>query len=221
MRAHRSAGLLAVTAAATLLVGCSATSTTSSGTPASSATAASSTPVATSASASASSSASTSTPPSASASATAAASATPKPSPTPTKKPTHDRAIRGTWHADAASIITTDPGALSSRRFTQCTGPVVLTFTAQGGLVDQGQITCTGRGATGHGQFSSTGRYTADGTLLVVTHAVTRCTLSVAGVAARCSFAYSNGTAHYRVSGAHLTITFRTPSGTRTQTYVR
>ena len=207
-----------VVVAAALLAACSSAgggSASPAGTSTSPATttAASSPPVGTSASASASASAT-----SASASPTVSAtSATPSPSPTITLDP----ALVGTWHADAASILASSVGHGSLRSLTSCTGPVVLTFTAQGRVADQGRITCSGRGATGHGQFSSAGRFTANGTVLTVTRAVTRCTLSVAGVAIPCAFAYSNGTARYRVSGATLTLTFRTTTGSRTQTYTR
>lgn len=154
--------------------------------------------------------------PSASASATSAT-----PSASPTRKRTRDRALEGTWRADAGAVLAANLAGGRLRGITACTGPIVLTFTAQETLADQGQITCTGTGATAHGQFSSTGRYTADGTRLVVTHAATRCTLSAAGVQIPCGFATSNGTATYRVTGSHLTLTFATSAGPRTQQYVR
>ena len=217
----RTGRIAGVVAAAALLAACSSAGGGSATPAASSASSTTSTAAGspsagtTSASASASAAASAS---STSASPTVSpTTATPSPSPTVTLDP----ALVGTWHADAASILASSVGRGSLRSLTNCTGPVVLTFTAQGRVADQGRITCTGRGATGHGQFSSTGRYTADGTVLTVSRAVTRCTLSVAGVAIPCAFAYGNGTARYRVSGATLTLTFRTTTGTRTQTYSR
>jgi len=213
--ARRAAPLVLAVVGGLLLAACSSSGSSSptpvvSGVPASP----------TSASGAATSAATTSAPASASAtSATASASATSATTPSP--KRTRDPALVGIWHADAASILAATLGRGSLRSLTACTGPVVLTFTAQGTVTDQGQITCTGRGPTGHGQFNSIGRYAADGSTLLVTEAVTRCTLSVAGTAVPCTFGYGDGTASYRVSSARLTLTFTTPTGTRTQTYTR
>jgi len=213
----RRAGPLVLAVVGGLLLAACSSSGSSSPTPVVSGVPASPT----SASGAATSAATTSAPASASAtSATASASAT-SASPTPSPKRTRDPALVGIWHADAASILAATLGRGSLRSLTACTGPVVLTFTAQGTVTDQGQITCTGRGPTGHGQFNSIGRYTADGSTLIVTEAVTRCTLSVAGTAVPCTFGYGDGTASYRVSSARLTLTFTTPTGTRTQTYTR
>ena len=217
------AGRLALAvAAAALLAACSSTAPAAAPTSASSGSAGGTSAPATPSSSASPSTSSTSPSTSASVSTSATASSSPKPSSaTPTPKPTRDPALEGTWHADAASILAADLGRTSLRGFTTCTGPVVLTFTAQGRLVDQGQITCQGAGPTGHGQFSSAGRYTADGSRLVVTRAATRCTLQVAGVVVPCAFAYSNGTARYVVSGSRLTLTFSTTAGLRTQNYTR
>ena len=222
MTTRSTAATVLVAAAAVLLAACSSTPSASSTAAASTAAPASASSAgAAAASPSTGSASPTSASPSTSVSASARPSVTPTPTPTPTKKPTRDRAIEGTWHADAASVLTADADRTSMRSFTSCTGPVVLTFTAQGRVVGQGRVTCAGRGPTGHGQFASAGRYTADGAELVVTRAVTSCSLSAAGRAVPCSFAYGDGVAHYRVEGTHLTITFRTATGTRTQTYQR
>ena len=219
MPTRSTAAAVLVAAAAVLLAACSSTPTASSTAAASTAAPSSSAASAASASPSTGGTSPTSASPSTSVSASARPSVTP--TPTPTKKPTRDRALEGTWHADAASVLTADADRTSMRSFTSCTGPVVLTFTAQGRVVGQGRVTCAGRGPTGHGQFASAGRYTADGAELVVTRAVTSCSLSAAGRAVPCSFAYGDGVAHYRVEGTNLTITFRTATGTRTQTYQR
>ncbi|MBI1352589.1 MAG: hypothetical protein GC156_15925 [Actinomycetales bacterium] len=122
------------------------------------------------------------------------------------------RALVGTWHADLGDLIASAAVAATLPRSVSCSGPVTLTFNADGTFAERGAGSCTVRGRTFDEGWQATGTYTDDGQAVTITGA--RCS----GTLLIC---LQDGTLPYTIVGPTLRLQQEASGGTVTKTYTR
>jgi len=127
----------------------------------------------------------------------------------------------GVWKADIGGIISENPSLLGeiSRRGT-CSGPVVLTFKANGTFTQtlEGRCSFTA-GGSATASVNASGSYEIEGSGIKVTNAVNTGVYAAAGVTQGFSL-ITNGLANYTLDGNVLVLTPAVERGTK-QTYTR
>jgi hypothetical protein len=125
----------------------------------------------------------------------------------------------GVWRADIGGIIRENPTLLASIRGT-CSGPVVLTFNANGTFSQSLAGSCTfAGGARGTVSVNGSGNYGVEGSQIRVTNAVNSGTIVAGGVTQSFSLV-TNGLANFTLSGNTLVLEPAVERGTK-QTYTR
>jgi hypothetical protein len=126
----------------------------------------------------------------------------------------------GVWRADIGGIVSENPLLIAATGRGTCTGPVVLTFKADGTFTQ----TLNGRCAFTGGRdtaitVNATGNYAIEGAQIRVTNAVNSGTI-VAGGTTQSFSLVTNGQASYTLSGNELVLKPAVERGTQ-QTYTR
>lgn len=125
----------------------------------------------------------------------------------------------GVWRADIGGIIRENPSVFAGIRGT-CSGPVVLTFNANGTFSQSLAGNCTfPEGATGTVSVNGSGNYGVEGSQIRVTNAVNSGTYS-AGLITQSFSLITNGLANFTLSGNTLVLRPAVERGTQ-QTYTR
>lgn len=129
--------------------------------------------------------------------------------------------LEGAWVADAQSLLTANTANLGNPQM-DCSGPITLTFGADGHLSQQGTATCTIAGQSATLRFANTADYSVSGNEVSITGTSSDSSVTVAGVTRPTTIGLGSNTATFDVSGNTLKLTFTiAPTGTVTQTYTR
>ena len=130
--------------------------------------------------------------------------------------------LEGSWVADAADILAANTANVGGAGGLSCSGPITMTFAADGTYDRSGSVSCSVAGTTASGTISTSGRYGLDGGQLVVTGTTSGGRMAMGGTEIPTPDSFGDGTADYEVRGDTLAITFTDTSvGTVTQTYQR
>lgn len=128
----------------------------------------------------------------------------------------------GGWTADASEILAANTVNVGGAGAVACTGPIVMTFSADGSFDRSGTITCAIADMSFTGTLSSVGRWESAGSTVIISETTTSGTMLMGGVEIPVPDSFGDGTGEYSVVGDVLTMTFTiAPVGTVVQTYAR
>lgn len=129
--------------------------------------------------------------------------------------------IEGSWVADASDILAANTANVGGTG-VDCSGPITMTFAADGTFDRSGTVSCSLGGMTASGTISTSGRYAVADDQITISGTTPGGRMTLGGRSVPTPDSFGDGAATYEVSGNTLTITFtESPVGTVTQTYQR
>lgn len=155
--------------------------------------------------------------PSTSASATSTAPVVTTPPATPV---TSGAGLVGRWHADVSALLASTASLHPGVSFS-CTGPVVLTFNADGTGSDHLQMSCTIEGHAASGNVTSTGNYTVSGNHITFSNIHNTGGVTVMGINVPFPATFSSSGTTFSISGNQLNIDITAAGRTIHQVYHR
>lgn len=140
----------------------------------------------------------------------------------PSSSPAASGSVLGSWTADAGAILAANTINVGGTGSMVCTGPILMTFNADGSFDRSGNVACTIAGTSGVGTIVSVGQWEETGTTLIISGSSTSGTMTIGGTVVPLPDSFGDGTADYSIAGDTLTITFTIdPVGTVIQIYTR
>lgn len=136
------------------------------------------------------------------------------PTPPASTTPVTAQLIEGTWTTDAAGIVAANAATNRSLIGLACTGPVTLTFNADGTFAHRGSFSCSQAGASGTGQFTGSGKYVLTGDQLALSDVTSSGSVSIGDASVAFDPSLRNGTATVTITETILSVTAPGPSGT-------
>ena len=126
----------------------------------------------------------------------------------------------GTWHADVRDLLASTSALRHGVSF-DCSGPVTLTFNADGTGTDHLQIQCTIHGQTATGNITSTGDYTVSGRHISFSNIHNSGGIQVMGINVPFPATFSSSGADVSISGDQLSVDITAAGTTIHQVYHR
>ena len=126
----------------------------------------------------------------------------------------------GTWHADVRDLLASTAALRHGVAF-DCSGPVTLTFNADGTATDHLQIHCTIHGQTATGNITSTDNYTVSGRHISFSNIHNTGGVQVMGINVPFPATFSGSGADVTISGNQLSVDITAAGTTIHQIYHR
>ncbi|BBH16696.1 hypothetical protein Back2_09830 [Nocardioides baekrokdamisoli] len=126
----------------------------------------------------------------------------------------------GTWHADVHDLLA-GTAALSHGMSFDCSGPVTVTFNADGTATDHLQMHCSIHGRPASGDVTSTGNYSVSGHHISFSNIHNTGGVQVMGITVPFPAAFSGSGADVSISGNQLSFDITAAGTTIHQVYHR